>query len=97
MALFLRVVLAAIRSTLRKKAGSYYTPPEVVSAMVSLVNQALRSATPFGLHRGLAASNITLAHPAVGTGTFLLGVLRRIADTVEADEGEGARPAAIVA
>jgi hypothetical protein len=40
-----------------------------------------------------------LADPAVGTGTFLLGVLRRIADTIEHDEGEGAGavPAAIVA
>ena len=94
---FYELFLQQYDSTLRKKTGSYYTPPEVVSAMVSLVNQALRSPTRFGLHRGLAASNITLADPAVGTGTFLLGVLRRIADTVEADEGEGARPAAIVA
>jgi len=37
-----------------------------------------------------------LADPAVGTGTFLLGVLRRVADTIDADEGEGARPGAIV-
>jgi hypothetical protein len=74
-----------------------YTPPEVVAAMVSLVDQSLRSPTRFGLHRGLAASGITLADPAVGTGTFLLGVLRRIAKTVEDDEGVGARPTAIVA
>ena len=39
---------------LRKLTGSYYTPPEVVGAMVSLVDDALR--TPrFGLHAGLAA------------------------------------------
>ncbi len=36
-----------------------------------------------------------VADPAVGTGTFLLGTLRRIAETVEADEGPGAVPAAI--
>ncbi len=29
-------------NTLRKKTGSYYTPPEVVSPMVNLVDQALR-------------------------------------------------------
>lgn len=94
---FYELFLQQYDTALRKKTGSYYTPREVVSAMVSLVDQALRSAARFGLHRGIAASDITLADPAVGTGTFLLGVLRRIADTVEADEGEGARPAAIVA
>ena len=29
-------------NTLRKQTGSYYTPPEVVSAMVRLVDEALR-------------------------------------------------------
>ncbi len=93
---FYELFLQQYDTALRKKTGSYYTPPEVVSAMVSLVDQVLRSPARFGLHRGLAASGITLADPATGTGTFLLGVLRRIAKTVEADEGEGARPAAIV-
>ena len=79
---------------LRKETGSYYTPPEVVQAMVSLVDEALRSPR-FGLHAGLASPQVTLADPAVGTGTFLLGVLRRIANTVTADEGPGAVPGAI--
>jgi hypothetical protein len=74
---------------LRKQTGSYYTPPEVVGAMVGLVDEALRTSR-FGLHAGLASPSVTLADPATGTGTFLLGVLRRIADTVKADEGEGA-------
>lgn len=73
---------------LRKLTGSYYTPPEVVRAMVGLVHEALRT-TRFGLHQGLAAPTVTLADPAVGTGTFILGVLRKIADAVAADEGEG--------
>lgn len=93
---FYELFLQQYDRELRKKTGSYYTPPEVVSAMVGMVDQALRSASRFGLHRGLAADSITLADPAVGTGTFLLGVLRRIADTIEAEEGAGARPAAIV-
>jgi Type ISP C-terminal specificity domain/N-6 DNA Methylase len=79
---------------LRKETGSYYTPPEVVGAMVGLVDEALRSKR-FGLHAGLASPQVTLADPAVGTGTFLLGVLRRIADRVRADEGPGAIPGAI--
>ena len=81
---------------LRKQTGSYYTPPEVVGAMVSLVDEALRSKR-FGLRAGLASPSVTLADPAMGTGTFLLGVLRRIAQTVQADEGPGAVPGAIQA
>ena len=39
---------------LRKLTGSYYTPPEVVGAMVRLVDEVLRDAA-FGLHAGLAS------------------------------------------
>jgi hypothetical protein len=79
---------------LRKQTGSYYTPPEVVGAMVSLVDEALRSPR-FGQPSGLASPAVTLADPAVGTGTFLLGVLRKIALTIEVDEGAGAVKGAI--
>lgn len=79
---------------LRKQTGSYYTPPEVVGAMVGLVDEALRTSR-FGLHAGLASPSVTLADPAVGTGTFLLGVLRRIAESIKADEGEGSVKGAI--
>jgi hypothetical protein len=81
---------------LRKLTGSYYTPPEVVSAMVNLVDQALRGPL-FERAAGLASSDVTLADPAVGTGTFLLGALRRIAANVEADQGAGAVGPAIAA
>ena len=81
---------------LRKQTGSYYTPPEVVGAMVGLVDEVLRTSR-FGLHAGLASPAVTLADPAVGTGTFLLGVLRSIFETVKADEGPGAVKAAIKA
>ena len=81
---------------LRKLTGSYYTPPEVVGAMVNLVDQALRGPL-FERAAGLASSDVTLADPAVGTGTFLLGALRRIAANVEADQGPGAVGPAIAA
>jgi hypothetical protein len=81
---------------LRKRTGSYYTPPEVVSAMVNLVDQALRGPL-FDRAAGLASSDVTLADPAVGTGTFLLGALKRIAANVEADQGAGAVSSAIAA
>jgi len=83
-------------NTLRKKTGSYYTPPEVVNAMVRLVDEALRGPL-FNRPQGLASSDVTIADPAVGTGTFLLGVLRKIAETVEADMGPGGVPGAISA
>ncbi len=79
---------------LRKLTGSYYTPPEVVEAMVRLVDEVLRGPL-FERASGLADGDVTLVDPAVGTGTFLLGVLRRIAGTVAEDVGEGAVPAAI--
>lgn len=44
---------------LRKLTGSYYTPPEVVKAMVRLVDEALRSPR-FGLHAGMASPAVTL-------------------------------------
>ena len=78
---------------LRKMTGSYYTPPEVVGAMVRLVDEALRSR--FRQPSGLASPAVTVADPAVGTGTFILGILRQIATTIEADEGAGAVPEAI--
>jgi hypothetical protein len=81
-------------NALRKQTGSYYTPPEVVGAMVALVDEALRTAR-FSLHTGLAASSVTLVDPAVGTETFMLRVLRKIADTVAADEGPGSGTGAL--
>ena len=94
---FYELFLQDYDKALRKKTGSYYTPPEVVTAMVALVDQSLRSPERFNLSNGVAAGSVNLADPAVGTGTFLLGLLRRIAKTIDADEGEGSRPAAIVA
>lgn len=79
---------------LRKLTGSYYTPPEVVSAMVRLVDDVLRS-DRFALPAGLASSAVTIADPAVGTGTFILGAFRRVAVAIETDEGAGSVPAAV--
>lgn len=81
-------------NSLRKRTGSYYTPPEVVKAMVRLVDEALRGPL-FARADGLAAGDVTVADPAVGTGTFLLGVLRRIAQTVSDDTGPGSVPGAL--
>jgi len=79
---------------LKKQTGSYYTPPEVVGGMVRLVDEMLRSPR-FRQPAGLASPTVTLADPATGTGTYILGVLRKIAETVRSDEGEGAVKQAI--
>lgn len=92
---FYEEFLEVYDNDLRKLTGSYYTPPEVVGAMVRLVDDVLRSR--FQQPSGLASAAVTVADPAVGTGTFLLGILGRIASTVEADEGAGAVPDAIEA
>src|SRR5262245_1867212 len=83
-------------NTLRKRTGSYYTPPEVVSAMVALADEALRGPL-FERAAGFASPSVTVADPGVGTGTFLLGILRRIATTVSEDQGAGAVRGAIEA
>ena len=85
--------LAVYDNALRKLTGSYYTPPEVVGPMIRLVDDALRS--HFGRDAGLASPDVTVADPAMGTGTFLLGVLRKIAADVEEEQGAGAVPQAI--
>jgi N-6 DNA Methylase len=82
---FYEEFLGVYDNELRKETGSYYTPPQVVGAMVALVDETLRSKR-FGLHAGLASPPVTLADPAMGTGTFLLGVLRSIAETVRINE-----------
>ncbi len=82
--------LAVYDNDLRKQTGSYYTPPQVVDAMVRLVDEALRDKSLFKKRDGLAAKDVYICDPAVGTGTYLLGVLRQIARSVEADKGAGA-------
>lgn len=80
---------------LRKLTGSYYTPPEVVQAMVRLCDEALKSSDRFAVPQGLASPQVHIADPATGSGTFLLATLRAIAASVVADEGEGAVAGAI--
>jgi Type ISP C-terminal specificity domain/N-6 DNA Methylase len=92
---FYEEFLASYDSKLRQRTGSYYTPPQVVTAMVRLVDDALRDPDRFNLTGGLASREVKIVDPALGTGTFLLGVLRKIAATVEEDQGAGAVPARI--
>ncbi|MGI8589136.1 MAG: type ISP restriction/modification enzyme [Chloroflexia bacterium] len=65
--------------------GIVYTPHEIVAWMVQSVEQALRQ--EFGL--SLGAPDVHIIDPCVGTGTFIMEILRRIpATTLNAKYGE---------
>lgn len=89
---FYEYFLETYDNKLRKQTGSYYTPPQVVRAMVRLTDDILTDPARFGLPGGFRADEVLVVDPAVGTGTYLLGILRHIAEQVEADLGEGAIP-----
>lgn len=63
----------------RKKTGSYYTPVEVVDQMIRLVDDALR--TYLGKEHGLASEGVSVIDPAMGTGTYPLSVMHKVAKT----------------
>ncbi|GGK91145.1 hypothetical protein Ppa06_58450 [Planomonospora parontospora subsp. parontospora] len=75
-------------SDLRKQSGSYYTPNEVVSFMVHFTEDILRAR--FGKEGGFASDEVVVVDPAMGTGTYLLNIVNRVAKTIEKEEGKGA-------
>ncbi|MGH8907692.1 MAG: type ISP restriction/modification enzyme [Egibacteraceae bacterium] len=84
--LFYEDFLAEYDPKLRRQTGSYYTPNQVVDAMVRLVDGLLRDR--LGCSSGFAGTDVAVVDPAVGTGTFLFRIIDRIARTVAEEEGE---------
>ena len=82
--------LAAYNPVLRKNAGVYYTPVEVVRAQVRLVDDLLTKR--LGKTLGFAAPDVVTLDPAVGTGTYLLGVISQALGRVAAEQGSGSVP-----
>ena len=82
--------LDAYDPKLRKDAGAYYTPVEVVRTQVRLIEELL--VERFGRQRGFAASDVVTLDPAAGTGTYLLAVIEHALAGVEAKQGAGAVP-----
>jgi hypothetical protein len=80
--------LAEYDPKLRKDAGAYYTPVEVVQAQVRLVDELLRE--KFHKRLGFADGDVATLDPAVGTGTYLLGIVEHALQRVQAEEGAGA-------
>ena len=77
--------LATYDPKLRKDAGAYYTPIEVVRAQVRLVDDLLVSRLNKPL--GFADTGVVTLDPAAGTGTYLLGVIEHALGRVEAEQG----------
>ena len=82
--------LAVYDPKLRKDAGIYYTPVEVVQAQVQLIEDILRN--HLGKDLGFADPEVVILDPAVGTGTYLLGVIKKAMERVKETQGKGAIP-----
>ena len=65
----------------RERFGVYYTPVEVVRYMTGALDRALQD--DLGT-QGLADPEVTVLDPAVGTGTFLLGIAERVRSQTQA-------------
>lgn len=85
---FYEQFLAEYDPELRRNVGAYYTPLEVVRAQVRLVDELL--VTRLGKTRGFADPDVVTLDPAVGTGTYLLGIIDHAMRRVKEEEGAGA-------
>lgn len=85
--------LSAYDPEKRRQTGSYYTPIEVVDAMVRLTDDVLKK--QFHRSEGLRDPHVTVADSSMGTGTFPLSVLRHVGDAAANQFGPGARPEAV--
>ena len=79
---FYEEFLAAYDPTLRKKVGAYYTPVEVVHAQVAFVRELL--IVKLGKPAAFADKDVVTLDPAVGTGTYPLGILESVAQGMPA-------------
>lgn len=70
--------LAAYDEKMRKNAGVYYTPVEIVETQVRLLDDALK--TRFGRPEGLGDEATNILDNATGTATYPLAVARRVLD-----------------
>jgi hypothetical protein len=80
--------LAAYDPELRKDAGAYYTPVQVVRCQVRLIDDLLVNL--LGKPLGFADPGVITLDPAVGTGTYLLGVIDHALRRIESEQGLGA-------
>jgi hypothetical protein len=80
--------LAKYDPKLRKSWGVYYTPVEVVCCQVRLIDEVLTRY--LGKDMGFVEPGVITLDPALGTGTYLLGIVDHALKRVEIEEGPGA-------
>jgi hypothetical protein len=80
--------LASYDPKLRKEAGVYFTPLEVVRCQVRLIDEILQK--QLGRNMGFVEAGVAILDPAAGTGTYLLGIIEHALARVETEEGPGA-------
>lgn len=85
--------LAAYDADWRRASGSYYTPVEIVDAMVGLADEAVK--THLRLAEGLRHPDVAVVDPAMGTGTYPLSVLRHVGREAAEQYGPGAASEAV--
>lgn len=74
---------------LRKDSGTYYTPAPLVKEMIRLVDEVL--VTTLDCPDGFADPGVSIIDPAMGTGTFLTGIIELVARKRSAGGNEGFR------
>ena len=79
---FYEPFLEAFDPDLRKQLGVWYTPREIVQYQVARVDTVLRE--ELDIADGLADPRVVVLDPCCGTGTYLVEVLKRIAETLKA-------------
>jgi hypothetical protein len=77
---------------LRRRSGTYYTPPRLVRTMVRFTDAVLR--TRLACAEGFADGQVTVIDPAMGTGTFLSEIIDTVAEQ-RARRGQGFRGEAV--
>jgi hypothetical protein len=73
-------------SKLRQDTGAYYTPEPVAAFLTDFVDRILR--TRMNRRRGFADESVIALDPAMGTGTFLVEVIRSVARTIGEEQNE---------
>ncbi len=84
---FYETFLRHYDSSLRKKRGVYYTPPELVAYVVRSVHRLLQNR--FEKRDGLADPRVTLLDPAAGTLTFVVEAIHCAIEAVRSETGDG--------
>ncbi|MWA01947.1 N-6 DNA methylase [Actinomadura sp. LD22] len=85
-ALLYETFLTEYDPKLRRLSGSYYTPDGLAAAMVRFTDLILKG--KLNRPEGYAADDVIVVDPAMGTGTFLVEIVRSVVQTVRDDGAE---------